>query len=243
VVAQPGIAVSQFVLNPLASAEVVLTENERTMGAVVVDIGGGTTDMAVYIDGDVWHTMVLAVGGNHITGDIAQVLRLPISQAEEIKKEFGHAIEAEIANDDTFQVRTFGVDKPIPISRRELASVIEARVEEIFMLVWQEIKRSGYDGLLPAGLILTGGSASLPGIRELASRVLGMPVRVAQPENLVGLIDQLDSPAYATSVGLLQWALLMSESGLALQQSSGHGLFRKKPFEVVKTWIRQIMTP
>jgi cell division protein FtsA len=209
----------------------------------VVDIGGGTTDMAVYIDGDVWHTMVLAVGGNHITSDIAQVLRLPISQAEEIKKEFGHAIEAEIANDDTFQVRTFGVDKPIPISRRELASVIEARVEEIFMLVWQEIKRSGYDGLLPAGLILTGGSASLPGMRELASRVLNMPVRVAQPENLVGLTDQLDSPAYATSVGLLQWALLMSESGLAMQQTTARSFFRKKPFEVVKTWIRQIMTP
>jgi cell division protein FtsA len=243
VVAQPGIAVSQFVLNPLASAEVVLTENERTMGAVVVDIGGGTTDMAVYIDGDVWHTMVLAVGGNHITSDIAQVLRLPISQAEEIKKEFGHAIEAEIANEDTFQVRTFGVDKPIPISRRELASVIEARVEEIFVLVWQEIKRSGYDGLLPAGLILTGGSAQLPGMRELASQVLGMPVRVAQPENLVGLTDQLDSPAYATSVGLLQWALLMSESGLALQQTTARSFFHKKPFEVVKAWNRQIMTP
>ncbi len=189
-----GVQVSQFVLNPLASAEVVLSETERQMGAVVCDIGGGTTDLAIYIDGDIWHTMVLAVGGNHITSDIAHGLRLPLPQAEEIKKQYGHAIEDEVSESDLFTVRAFGEEHPIAVSRKELAHIIEARVEEIFQLVLQEIKRSGYDGLLPAGMVLTGGTSALPGMRSLASEVLGLPVRIAQPENLVGLVDQLHSP-------------------------------------------------
>jgi cell division protein FtsA len=191
---------------------VVLSETERQMGAVVCDIGGGTTDMAIYIDGDVWHTMVLAVGGNHITNDIAHGLRLPISQAEEIKKKYGTAVESEVAEDDVFTTRAFSSDEPIQVSRRDLAHIIEARVEEIFSLVLQEIKRSGYDGLLPAGIVLTGGTSNLPGIRNLASKILGLSARTARPDNLVGLVDQLHSPAYSTSVGLLHWALLMNET-------------------------------
>jgi cell division protein FtsA len=210
-VAASGVEVSQFVLNPLASAEVVLNDTERQMGAVVCDIGGGTTDLAIYIDGDVWHTMVMAVGGNHITSDIAHGLRLPVSQAEDIKKLHGHALEAEIGPEETFTVRAFGEEKPAQVNRKELANIIEARVEEIFTLVLQEIKRSGYDGLLPAGMVLTGGTSQLPGIRALANKVLGVPVRIAKPENLLGLTDQLNSPAYSTSVGLLYWALLMNE--------------------------------
>jgi cell division protein FtsA len=210
-VAASGVQVSQFVLNPLASAEVVLTETERQMGVVVCDMGGGTTDMAICIDGDVWHTAVLAVGGNHITSDIAHGLRLPVSQAEELKVQHGHALQAEIGADEAFNIRPFGEEKPAQISRLDLVHIIEARVEEIFSMVLQEIKRSGYDGLLPAGMVLTGGSSSLPGIRNLASRVLGLPVRIAQPENLVGMVDRLNSPAFSTSVGLLRWAVLMNE--------------------------------
>ena len=207
-----GVQVSQFVLNPLASAEVVLTENERQMGVVVCDIGGGTTDLAIYIDGDVWHTMVLAIGGNHITSDIAHGLRLPISHAEEIKKEYGYAIKDDIEEGEMFTMRPFGEDTPTEVSRRDLAHIIEARVEEIFQLVSQEIKRSGYDGLLPAGMVLTGGTSNLEGIKQLTSEVTGLPVRIAKPENLIGLVDQLNSPAYSTSVGLLNWALLLSET-------------------------------
>lgn len=207
-----GVEVSQFVLNPLASAEVVLSETERQMGVVVCDIGGGTTDLAIYIDGDIWHTMVLAVGGNHITSDIAHGLRLSLPQAEDIKKANGHAVEAEIGEEESFTVRAFGEERPMQVSRKELAHIIEARVEEVFELVLQEIKRSGYDGLLPAGMVLTGGSSLLPGMRALASQTMGLPVRVARPENLVGLTDQLNSPAFSTSVGLLYWALLMSET-------------------------------
>lgn len=212
-VAAAGVDVAQFVLNPLASAEVVLTETERQMGVVVVDIGGGTTDMAIYVDGDVWHTAILAIGGNHITNDIAQVLRLPSSQAEEIKLQHGNADIAGIDPGQSLNIRPFGDQEMIQVSHHDLVQIIGARVEEIFGMVVQEIKRSGYDGLLPAGMVLTGGSSLLPGIRAVSSRVLGVPVRLAHPLNLIGMTDQIQSPAFSTSVGLLNWAMLMSEVG------------------------------
>jgi cell division protein FtsA len=234
-----GIEVSQFVLNPLASGEVVLSETERQMGVAVVDIGGGTTDMAIYIDGDVWHTMVLAVGGNHVTSDIAHGLRLPINQAEEVKLKFGHALVSGVNPEEQFTVRSFGGDDPERIQRAELTNIIEARMEEIFYLVLQEIRRSGYDGLLPAGVVLTGGSSQIPGCRQLASQVMGLPARIAKPQNLIGLIDQLDSPAYATSVGLLQWALLMSETGQHIER---HGPKQGKVWtEQLKEILRRLL--
>jgi len=234
-----GIEVQQFVLNPLASGEVVLSETERQMGVAVVDIGGGTTDMAIYIDGDVWHTMVMAVGGNHVTSDIAHGLRLPITQAEEVKLKFGHAIQSAVNPEEQFTVRSFGVDNPERINRVDLANIIEARMEEIFYLVLQEIRRSGYDGLLPAGVVLTGGSSLIPGCRQLASQVMGLPTRIAKPQNLIGLIDQLDSPAFATSVGLLQWALLMSDSSQFIER---HGPKQSKNWsEQLKDLLRRLL--
>lgn len=214
-VGDAGVEISEFVLNPLASAEVVLTEEERQMGVVVCDIGGGTTDLALYVDGNVWHTMVLAVGGNHITHDIAHGLRLPVAQAEEVKKQQGYAVRAEVGAEEYFSIQPFGEDRAIQISRQDLAYIIEARVEEIFTLTLQEIKRSGYDGLLPAGMVLTGGTSALPGIKRVASQVLGMPVRTAQPENLSGLADRLNSPAYSTGVGLLYWAATMQAQDIS----------------------------
>jgi cell division protein FtsA len=211
VVGHSGVEVNQFVLNPLASAEVALSETEREMGVVVCDIGGGTTDMAIFIEGEVWHTMVLAVGGNHITSDIAHGLRLPFSKAEEIKINHGHCVRDDVGYDESFPIKAFGSETPVNISRMELTTIIEARIEEIFSLMLQEIKRSGYDGLLPAGMVLTGGSSQLPGMRRLASQVLNLPVRLARPEKLTGMVDQLYSPAYSTSIGLIHWAVLMGE--------------------------------
>ncbi len=213
-VTSAGIEPQAFVLNPLASGEVVLTDQERQMGVAVCDIGGGTTDLAIYVEGDVWHTMVLAVGGNHLTQDIAHGLRLPVAQAEDMKKQQGHAVRAEVGAEEYFSVRPFGEEQPVRINRQDLAHIIEARTAEIFGLILQEVKRSGYDGLLPAGMVLTGGTSALPGIRRNASEVLGMPVRTARPEKLVGLVDRLNSPAYSTSVGLLQWAVTMHENQL-----------------------------
>lgn len=206
-----GVNISQFVLNPLAAAEEALTEAERQMGVIICDIGGGTTDVAVYVDGDVWHTAVLAVGGNHITSDIAQGLRLPMSQAEEIKLQHGQASTDSVDSNQYFTIQSFGESEPIQINQRDLVHIISARVEEIFSLVMQDIKRSGYDGLFPAGMVLTGGSSALPGIKEVASSVLGLPVRIAKPKITPGISEDLDSPAYTASVGLLRWAHLMSE--------------------------------
>jgi len=239
-----GVDVLQFVLNPLASGDVVLTDTERQMGVAVCDIGGGTTDLALYVDGHVWHTMVLAVGGNHVTNDIAHGLRLPISQAEEIKKKHGYALKSGVGAEEYFTTRAFGEDQPVQISRYDLAHIIEARVEEIFALTLQEIKRSGYDGLLPAGMVLTGGSSALPGIRQLASQVLGLPVRTAGPENLVGLVDQLKSPAYSTSVGLLRWAAAMTDDippsgrGRSRSHQKGESIMNLDP---VKNFIKRLL--
>ena len=181
-VASAGVHAAQFVLNPLASAEVVLSDTERNMGAIVCDIGGGTTDLAIYVNGDVWHTMVLAVGGNHLTQDIAHGLRLPLNQAEEAKKQHGHAVQTEVGLDEAFNIQPFGAETPIRMNRRDLALIIEARVEEIFDLALQEIKRSGYDGLLPAGMILTGGTSLLSVNPKSFS---GWAVRTGIPSTLV----------------------------------------------------------
>ncbi|HBG73926.1 MAG: cell division protein FtsA [Chloroflexi bacterium GWB2_49_20] len=244
-VGSAGVEVVQFVLNPLASADVVLTENDRQMGVAVCDIGGGTTDLALYVDGNVWHTMVLALGGNHITSDIAHGLRLPLAQAEQAKKDYGYAIRSEVGIEEHFTIRPFGEDKPIEISRKDMAHIIEARVEEIFNLVLQEIKRSGYDGLLPAGMVLTGGTSMLPGIRQMASNVLGMPVRLAKPENLLGLVDNLSSPAYSTSVGLLHWAADLQDE--MIPTARGRPLFQLRKgdnsidLEKLKDWFKRLL--
>jgi cell division protein FtsA len=239
-----GVEIQNFVLNPLASAEVVLTEQEREMGVAVCDIGGGTTDLAIYVDGNVWHTMVLAVGGNHLTQDIAHGLRLAVAQAEEVKKQQGHAVRSEVGAEEYFSIRPFGEDQPVRINRQDLAHIIEARTAEMFGLIMQEIKRSGYDGLLPAGMVLTGGTSALPGIKRVASEVLNMHVRTAQPENLKGLVDRLNSPAFATSVGLLHWAMTMHEHELNPGKPNKRHRTKGESnmnFEKAKDWFKRLL--
>lgn len=201
------IAVEQLVLGPLASGEAVLTDTEREMGVVLADIGGGTTDISIFIEGSVWHTAILAVGGNHLTNDIAIGLRAPFITAEDLKKRYGHACPQSLAVDEMLDVAAFGENARQAVSRHFLSQIIEARMAEIFDLIMKEIKRSGYDGLLPAGVVLCGGTAELAGITELGREILGLPVRVGAPHDLRGLVDVLSSPAYATSVGLLLWGL------------------------------------
>ncbi len=209
-----GVEVEGFVLNPIASAEAVLRENERDMGVGVVDIGGGTTDLAIYHEGTVSHTAVLPVGGNHVTADIAHGLRMPAEVAESIKLAHGHTLASEITPGESFMVRLFGEEAPAQVLRSDLVSIIQPRMEEIFSMVLGEIERVGMLNYLPAGVVLTGGASLLPGVRLLASQTLGLPVRVASPGELKGLVDQLNSPAYATSVGLLIW-LQKEVQGLA----------------------------
>jgi cell division protein FtsA len=204
-----GVYVDRFILNPLASGEVVLTEAEREMGVMVVDIGGGTTDIAIFIDGTVWHTAVISVGGWHVTNDIAQGLHLPYEIAEAHKIEHGHADPEAVDPNEIFVVQPFGEEHMSRVQRIDLAHIVQPRIEELFQLVLLEVKRSAYDGLLSAGAVLTGGSAQLPGTKKIATDVLKMPVRIAKPERLSGMADQLRQPQYSTSVGLLRLGLIM----------------------------------
>jgi cell division protein FtsA len=204
-----GVIPDRFILNPLASGDAVLTEQEREMGVVVIDIGGGTTDMAIFIEGTVWHSAVIAVGGDLMTNDITHWMHVPFDVAEAVKVQHGCALESMVSPLETFLVQPFGEGMPTEVHRSELAMVLEARVTELFEMVQTEVKRSGYDGLLRAGAVITGGCAQLPGIRELAQKVLQCPVRIAKPEKLTGMADALRSPSFSTSVGLLRLGLQM----------------------------------
>ncbi len=209
-----GVSVDRFILNPLASADVVLTTTEREMGVLVIDIGGGTTDIAMFANGSVWHTAVLPVGGWHVTNDVAAALHLPYEVAETIKIEYGNADAKSIDAGEHFMVPVFGEDTMSQVGRADLAQVIQYRIEELFELIRAQLKESAYPGILSAGAVLTGGSAQLPGIKTIAANILKMPVRVAQPEHLSGMADQLRSPSFSTSVGLLRLGLIMDQEDI-----------------------------
>ena len=202
-----GVEIDDLILQSLASGEAILKDSEREMGVVLADIGGGTTDIAIFIEGSIWHTLVLDIGGEHLTRDVAVGLRTPFNTAEELKIKYGHAIARSLATDELIEVSSFGNGARQSVSRLQLAEVIEARAEEILMLILREVKRSGYDGLLAAGLVMCGGSAELAGFKDLGQQVLQLPVRVGKPHDLHGLTDVLESPAYATAVGLLLWGM------------------------------------
>ncbi len=223
-VQQAGIHIDAMVLEPLASGETALTEIEREMGVVLVDIGGGTTDIAIFIEGSIWHTVVLPTGGEQVTNDVAVGLRTPFNKAEEIKIKYGHVLPEAILPQEVVRVDTFGDDSQQEVPRQFLAEIIGARVEEMCEMILKEIKRSGYDGLLPAGVVLCGGTAELPGIRDLARDVMGLPARVGQPQNLRGLVDTLHSPAFATSVGLLEWGVKHDLPRTVRQSTNGLSL-------------------
>lgn len=201
------IKVVESVFQPLASALAVLNEEEGRMGVVLIDIGGGTTDLATYLEGSVWETMVFDLGGNHISNDIALLLRTPFTSAEEAKVRYAHAVPNEVDEDEVIELSVFGHENLAKLSRRELCQIVEARVAEMFSLIARDIKRSGYEDLLPAGIVLTGGTADLRGIREVASRELQMPVRLGTPHRLHGVVEAISNPAYATAVGLLLWGM------------------------------------
>jgi cell division protein FtsA len=179
------------------------------MGVVVVDIGGGTTDLAMFMKGSLWHTMVLDIGGNHLTHDLAVGLSAPFSAAEALKVRYGHAVASRVASDQEVTVEVFGDAEGgrRTVPRQLVAEILEARVEEMIELVTREIKRSGYEGLVPAGLVLTGGSSQLAGIRDLARQMSGLPVRLGTPNGIPGLTSALKTPDNATGIGILLWAL------------------------------------
>jgi len=200
-----GLEVDEVVSAGIAAGDAVLEDTEREMGVVLADIGAGTTDVAVFIDGTVWHTVTLGIGGAYITQDIAIGLRLAPDLAEDVKMKHGHTLPHAVDTDEVFTVSSFGDDEQREVPRWQLASIIEARTEEILSMINKAIKRSGYDGLLPAGVVLCGGTAQLRGIRTLGRHVLGLPVRLGRPRNIHGLVDAVDNPAHAVGAGLMAW--------------------------------------
>ncbi|MBW2474772.1 MAG: cell division protein FtsA [Deltaproteobacteria bacterium] len=200
-----GVDVGDIVLEQLASSEAVLTPDEKDLGVALVDVGGGTTDIAIFVDGAIKHTSVLSLGGNHLTNDIAVGLRTPTAEAEKIKQVSGCCLASMVGKDETIEVPSVGGREPRILSRQLLAEILEPRVEEIFTLVNREIVKSGFEDLIASGVVLTGGSAILPGMPELAEQIFDLPVRRGTPTDIGGLTDVVNSPIYATGVGLVKY--------------------------------------
>jgi cell division protein FtsA len=217
-----GVDIEDLVLEPLASSEAILTEDEKQVGVVMADIGGGTTDIAVFKDGSIWHTSILPVAGYQLTRDVAIGLGLPFDVAEELKKRYGSVMpvyESKTGNTPTISEDGHGV------SYQDLCDIIKARIEEIMRLILLELPRSEPETLVPAGLVFTGGSSNLSGIEALGRQILRLPVRVGVPSHINGITDTLCDPAYATSVGLLLWGA--KNQGKGKQSWKSQGVLRR----------------
>jgi cell division protein FtsA len=224
-----GLQVADIVLEPLASAQAVLEDDEKELGVAVVDIGGGTADLVVFADGAIVHTAVLPLGGGHVTNDIATVLRTPLESAEKMKKKYGCATRSLVDDGEQMEVPSVGGRGPRLLPRMTLVEVIEPRIEEIFEHVKKELMRSGYYDGLAAGVVLTGGATAMDGMGDVGEAVLRLPVRRGMPCRIGGLVDVVRSPAFATGVGLVQFgaAAGRAPTRTQAQDAAGRGLFKR----------------
>lgn len=236
-VERAGLRVQDVVLQPLASANAVLNDDEKELGCVLIDIGGGTTDVVMYVDGAIWHTGVVSIGGNHVTNDLTIGLRTPVQSAEMIKKKHGCAMQELVDPAEMIEVPSVGGRAPKRIPRSYLTEIIQPRMEEIFQLVQQEIKMTGLDDLLSAGIVLTGGTALMEGTAEIAEQVFGLPVRTGIPKGVDGLTDVVTNPAYSTGVGLAMYGYAAAGPGPV--QGRGNGLIRQMRSKM-KSWFGEI---
>lgn len=220
-VQRAGLAVDITVLEPIATSESAVIPAEKELGVALVDIGGGTTDVGVFTSGEIYYTAVLPVGGNHVTRDIAVGLRASQEEAEQTKIAYGCATVGMVGPDDTFEILSLGADAPRELPREILARIIEPRMQEIFQMVREELMKSGYLEMLPAGAVLTGGGSQMPGATGLAEKVLGMPVRLGLPRDIGGLGDTVQSPIYTTAVGLVIYAARHHVDMRELEKSAG----------------------
>ncbi|MBN2428182.1 MAG: cell division protein FtsA [Deltaproteobacteria bacterium] len=229
-----GVDVADIVLEQLASSESVLTPEEKELGVAILDIGGGTTDIAIFVDGSIRHSAVLSLGGNHLTNDIAVGLRTPMAEAEKIKREYGCALGSMVAKNETIEVPSVGGREPRNLSRQLLTEILEPRVEEIFTLADQEIRHSGYGDLIASGVVLTGGTSILPGMPEMAEQIFNLPVRRGNPRDFGGLTDVVNSPIFATGVGLVKYG---SRNMEANNFSIGQDNIFSKVIRRMKEWF------
>ena len=220
-----GLEVNDIVLEQLAASEAVLVPDEKELGVALVDIGGGTTDCIVYSLGAVRHTSSLGLGGNQLTNDIAVGLRTPLVESEKIKTKYGCALTSMVKKEETIEVPSVGGRRARSLSRQILSEIIEPRMEEIFTLVHREIVKSGYENLIPSGVVLTGGSASLEGLPELVEQIFNLPVRRGYPSGVGGLMDVVNNPMYAAAVGLILYGKRHGSTGRF--KSSERGFFSR----------------
>ncbi len=232
-----GLNVSDIVLQPLASAEAVLSDDEKELGVCLVDIGGGTTDIVIFSGGSIVHTAVIALGGNNLTSDIAIGLRTPAHEAERLKQKHGCALASMVAKDETIEVPSVGGRQPRVLGRQILCEILEPRVEEIFQLVQREVQKCGYEDLLASGVVVTGGSTLLAGMPELAEEVLALPVRRGMPRGIGGLVDVVKSPMYATGVGLVIYGARHQDRRLF--RIRDENVYRKVKGRM-KEWLQEI---
>ena len=214
-----GITLDGFVLEQLASSYLVLSEDEKELGVCIVDIGGGTTDIAIFNSGSISFTGVIPIAGDQVTSDIAVALRTPTPQAEELKQKYGCAVAEFTTESETIEVAGVGGRAPRELSRKALAEIVEPRYVELFELVKAEIQRNGFDGKIPAGIVLTGGTSKMEGVVELAESIFQTSVRIGVPENFKGMESVLKNPIYATSLGLLGYGFDQLKQGIALEQN------------------------
>lgn len=235
-VQRAGVEVEEVVLEPLASAEAALSSAERELGVVVADIGGGTTSIGVFVAGGLTHTAILPIGGHHITSDIAVGLRTPVAEAEKLKVRYGAATAGETSEGELIEVFNVGDREPRILPRRVLCEIIEPRLQEICNMLRLQIRRSGYAHLVPAGIVLTGGTALLRGITRFASEKLELPARVGLPEQIGGLTDAVGSPVYATGVGLVLYGV-RHQGTRAMRVTNGNGLWGR-----MRGWMREMVS-
>ncbi len=229
-----GLEVDDIILEQLASSHAILTEDEKELGVCVVDIGGGTTDIAVFTGGAIRHTAVIPIAGDQVTNDIAMALRTPTQNAEEIKIKYACALTQLAGADETIKVPSVGDRAPRDLSRQALAEVVEPRYEELFTLVQSELRRSGFEDLIPAGIVITGGSSTMEGVVELAEEIFHMPVRLACPQAVSGMTEVVNNPIYATGVGLLIHGFRQMDLGRAPAMK---GEEAPSWFERMKSWF------
>lgn len=227
--------VDDLVLEQLASSYSVLTDDERELGVCMVDIGGGTTDIAIFIEGAIRHTAVIPIAGDQVTNDIAMALRTPTQHAEKIKIKYACALTQLAKVDETIKVPSVGDRPPRDLSRQALAEVVEPRYDELFTLIQSELRRSGFEDLVAAGIVLTGGTAKMEGVVELAEEIFHMPVRLARPHGVSGLQDVINNPIYSTSVGLLLHAVKQQENKALKKLDESQ---QKNGFSRIKDWIK-----
>ena len=229
-----GLDINEIVLEQIASSEAVLSDDEKDLGVALIDIGGGTTDIAIFSEGSIKHTAILPVGGNYVTSDIATGLRTPMAEAEKIKIRYGCAYLPMIPKDEAIEVPSVGGREPREVSRQILGRIIEPRMEEILMMAYKEITKSGCEDILAAGVVLTGGASILEGVPELAEQIFNMPVRRGCPIGIGGLTDVVNSPLYATGVGL---AVYGSRNIAREKLGRAEGNFFIRMFRRFKHWI------